>query len=86
MEPTAITVVSRLITDARTRFGASNVEAVAVAGSLVDETMAHVLEAGGEVSMDASVVDGVEVRALPEGQTTPLAYLVDSDEPKPLTS
>lgn len=81
-----MTVVSQLITDARTRFGAARVEAVAVEGSLLDETMDHVLAAGGTVSIDTCVVDGVEVRELPEGQTTPLAYVEGSDEPQPLAS
>lgn len=84
MDPTALTVVSQLITDARTRFGASNVEALAIDGSLLDETMSHVLAVGGEVSADTCVVDGVEVRELPAGETTPVAYLEGSDEPQPL--
>jgi hypothetical protein len=86
MQPTAMTIVSQLITDARTRFGATNVEAVAVEGPLLDETMEHVLAAGGDVSVDACMVDGVEVRELPDGETTPLAYVVGADEPRPLTS
>lgn len=79
-----MTVVSQIITDARTRFGAYNVEAVAVEPSLLDETMEHVLAIGGTVSTDVCVVDGVEVRELPEGQQTPLVYLADADEPRPL--
>lgn len=86
MQPTAMTLVSQLITDARARFGASDVEAIAVEGVLLDETMDHVLAAGGAVSVDACVVDGVEVRELPEGETTPLAYVRGRSDPEPLTS
>jgi len=85
MEPTAITLVSQLITDARTRFGAHDVEALAVNGDLLDQTMDHVLSTGGHVSMDSCVVDGVEVRELPSGQEFPLAYIKGEAEPRPLT-
>ena len=84
MEPTEITIVSQLITDARTRFGAHDVEAVAVSDDLLDATMDHVLSLGGQVTMDACVVDGVEVRELPEGHDTPLAYVKGDSEPRPL--
>ncbi|MDX1619847.1 MAG: hypothetical protein R3320_02575 [Nitriliruptorales bacterium] len=84
MQPTAITLVSQLITDARTRFGAREVEAIAVEGSLLDETMDHVLLAGGDVSTDTCIVDGVEVRELPLGEDTPLAYVRGEPEPQPL--
>ena len=84
MEPTAVTVVSQLITDARTRFGAHEVEAVAVDGELLDETMSHVLTMGGDVSTDTCIVDGVEVRELPPEQDTPLAYVRGEDDPQPL--
>lgn len=80
-----MTLVSRLITDARTRFGAHEVEAIGVNGDLLDETMDHVLSAGGDVSLDACVVDGVEVRELPPGQDTPVAYVKGQTEPQPLT-
>lgn len=85
MEPTALTLVSRLITDARTRFGAHDVEAIAVAGSLLDEVMDHVLMAGGDVSMETCTVDGVEVRELPPGQDTPLAWVKGEPDPMPLS-
>lgn len=80
-----MTVVSQLITAARTRFGATQVEAIAVDGELLDEAMDHVLAVGGDVSLDSCVVDGVEVRELPAGETTPVAYIEGSDEPQPLT-
>lgn len=80
-----MTVVSQLITAARTRYGATEVEAIAVDGSLLDEAMDHVLAVGGEVSLDGCVVDGVEVRELPKGETTPVAYVEGSDEPQPIS-
>jgi hypothetical protein len=86
MEPTAITVVSQLITDARSRFGAHDVEAVAVDGDVLDETMEHVMSAGGAVTTDTCTVDGVEVRELPPGADTPLAYVRGETEPRPLTT
>lgn len=84
MDPTAITLVSQLITDARSRFGVDAVEAVAVERSVLDETMGHVLELGGNVSLDTCVVDGVTVRELPTGTQTPLVFLRGADEPEPL--
>lgn len=81
MEPTAITIVSQLITDARTRFGADAVEAVAVEVALLDEAMEHVLAAGGDVTTQTCIVDGVEVRELPPGEDAPLAYV--RGEPRP---
>lgn len=84
MEPTAITVVSQLITDARTRFGAHDVEAIAVTPDLLDRTMDHVLSLGGTVAMDRCVVDGIEVRELPADQTTPLAFVRGESDPRPL--
>lgn len=82
----AMIVVSRLITDARTRFGASNVEAVQVGPGLLDEAMDQVLALGGEVTTDACVVDGVQVGLLPDGVETPLVRLRDADDPQPLTT
>lgn len=79
-----MTLVSQLITDARTRFGADNVEAVAVEPSLLDQTMEHVVALGGDVSPDVCVVDGVAVRELEPGATTPMVHLRDTDEPQPL--
>ncbi|MBW3665465.1 MAG: hypothetical protein KY469_20410 [Actinobacteria bacterium] len=84
MEPTAMTLVSQLITHARTRFGAHEIEAVAVDASLLDEAMDHVLAAGGEVFTETCIVDGVEVRELPPGEDTPLAYVRGEAEPRPL--
>ena len=81
-----MTLVSQLITDARTRFGAHDVEAVAVDGSLLDETMDFVLSTGGEVSLDTCTVDGVEVRKLPPGQDVPLAYIKGEADPRPLAA
>jgi hypothetical protein len=83
VEPTAITIVSQLITAARTRFGAHEVEAVAVDASLLDDTMEHVLSAGGQVTTETCTVDGVEVRELPPGADTPLAYVRGEREPQP---
>ena len=84
MDRTAMTLVSQLITDARSRFGTANVEAVAVERSLFDATMEEVLALGGDVSLDVCVVDGIAVRELREGGKTPLVYLKDTDEPQPL--
>lgn len=84
MDKTAMTLVSQLITDARSRFGTANVEAVAVERSLLDATMEEVLALGGDVSLNVCVVDGIAVRELPEGGETPLVYLKDTDEPQPL--
>lgn len=85
MEPTAITVISQLITDARTRFGANEIEAVAVDAATLDEAMGYVLSAGGDVSMDTCTVDGVEVRELPHDADTPLAYVRGEAEPRALS-
>jgi hypothetical protein len=84
MEPTAMTLVSQLITRARTRFGAHEVEALAVDGSLLDKTMEHVLSAGGDVHLDACTVDRVLLRELPPGEDTPLAYLKGETTPRAL--
>ncbi|MFP5309132.1 MAG: hypothetical protein ACLGIR_06080 [Actinomycetes bacterium] len=85
MEPTALTLVSALITEAHTRFGVHDVEAVLVPGDLLDGAMDHVLSIGGEVGLDSCVVDRVEVRGLPEGGTVPAAVVRGHDEPQPLT-
>lgn len=84
MDATSITVVSQLINDARTRFGAAEVEAIAIDGALLDETMDHVLSAGGAVTTESCTVDGVEVRELPPGHDRPLAYLRGDHEPRVL--
>ena len=79
-----MTLVSQLITDARSRFGTSEVLAVAVERSLLDETMEQVLELGGDVSVDSCIVDGVRVSELPSDAETPLVHLRGADEPQPL--
>ena len=86
MDPTAMTFVSQLITDARSRFGTAEVEAVAVERSLLDEAMDHVLALGGEVTEDGCVVDGVRIRELPPGAEAPLVELRSASEPRPLLS
>lgn len=80
-----MTVVSQLITDARTRFGASNVEVLEIDGDLLDETMDHVLAVGGAVSIDACTVDGVLVRERAADADVPIVYLTGSSDPNPLT-
>jgi hypothetical protein len=84
MDPTAVTIVSQLITDARTRFGAHDVAVVEVDPDLLDETMSHVLEVGGTVSLDTCIVDGVTIRERPADAAHPLVYLHDDPEPRPL--
>lgn len=79
-----MTVVSQLITDARSRHGAFSVRALEVEGSLLDDVMDHVLALGGQVGLDSAVVEGVEVRELPEGERTPRVLLEGEDEPRPL--
>lgn len=79
-----MTLVSQLITDARTRFGAAEVRALAVERSLLDQAMDQVLELGGEVSEDACVVDGVTVCELPPGAEAPMVYREGTDDPTPL--
>jgi hypothetical protein len=85
MEPTAMTVVSQLVTDARTRFGAHAVRRLDVAPDLLDESMDHVLALGGSVGLDHCTVEGVEIRELPEGETVPRAWLAGEDTPRPLS-
>ena len=80
-----MTVVSQLITDARSRHGAFSVRALEVEGSLLDSVMDHVLALGGQVGLDSCVVEGVEVRELPPGHTVPRVLLEGEDEPRPLT-
>ncbi len=81
MDATSLTIVSQLITDARTRFGAHEVAAVEVDGDLLDETMAHVLEVGGQVTLEGCVVDGVMVRERPADAEHPVVHLHDGSEP-----
>ncbi len=80
-----MTVVSQLITDARSRHGAFEVVALEVDGSLLDSVMDHVLALGGQVGLDSCVVEGVEVRELPPGSTTPRVRLVGEEDWRPLT-
>ena len=84
MDATAVTIVSQVITDARSRFGASAVAVVEIDGDLLDQTMAHVLEVGGEVGLDSCVVDGVTVRERPADAEHPVVHLHDDPEPRPL--
>ncbi len=79
-----MTVVSQLITDARSRFGAHEVRVLEVSGDLLDEVMDHVLRLGGSVDLDSAVVEGIEVRELPAGHATPRVHLHGEDEPRPL--
>jgi hypothetical protein len=85
MEATAMTIVSQLITDARSRFGAHNVQALEIDADLLDETMDQVLAIGGQVSLDGCVVEGVLVRERPADAGLPIVHLGDSDEPRLLT-
>ena len=80
-----MTIVSQLITDARTRFGADNVEVLEVDGDLLDETMDHVLAVGGNVGIDTCTVDGVLVRERAADADVPIVHLRDSTEAQPLT-
>lgn len=80
-----MTVVSQLITDARSRFGAHEVRVLEVAGPLLDEVMDHVLALGGRVDLDSAVVEGIEVRELGDDVVTPQVYLHGEDVPRPLT-
>lgn len=84
MEATGMTVVSQLITDARSRFGAHEVRVLEVRGDLLDEVMDHVLALGGTVDLDSAVVEGIEVRELPADQDVSRVYLHGDDEPRPL--
>lgn len=85
MEPTALTIVSQLIVDAQTRHGADDVRRLDVEADLADGAMDQVLGLGGRVGLDWCEVDGVEVRALPEGRDLAVAWLRSDDEPHPLT-
>lgn len=80
-----MTIVSQLITDARSRFGAANVAVLEVDPGLLDETMDHVVAIGGEVSLDGCVVDGVLVRERPSDADVPLVYLHGTTAPLRLT-
>ncbi len=80
-----MTVVSQLITDARSRFGAHEVRVLEVSGELLDEVMDHVLRLGGSVDLDSAVVEGIEVRELPDDRDTAQVYLHGEDDPRPLS-
>lgn len=84
MEPTAITVVSQLITDARTRWGADAVTRLDVPGEVLDEAMDHVLHLGGHVDAEGCVVEGVEVRELPADVGAPRAWVRGDASPRDL--
>lgn len=86
MEPTAITVVSQLITDARSRWGADAIRQIDVPPGLLDEAMDHVLDLGGRVEADGCTVEGVAVRELPDDADSPQAWVEGDDTPRPLTS
>jgi len=85
MDATGMTVVSQLITDARSRHGAFSVRVLEVEGSLLDTVMDHVLALGGEVGLDSCVVEGVTVRELPPEHTTPRVLLEGEDDLQPLS-
>lgn len=84
MEPTEMTIVSQLVTDARTRFGAHDVQRLDVSGELLDGVMDHVLSIGGTVGLDHCVVDGVEIHQLPEDEDVPRAWVRGDDTPRRL--
>lgn len=86
MEPTAITVVSQLITDARSRWGADAIRRIDIPPGLLDETMDHVLDLGGRVEADGCTVEGVAIRELPEDVASPRAWVEGEDAPRPLTT
>ena len=79
-----MTIVSQLITDARSRHGAFAVQVLWIEGSLLDSVMDHVLALGGQVGLDSCVVEGIEVRELPPDESTPRVLLEGEDEPRPL--
>lgn len=76
-----MTIVSQLVTDARTRHGAEAVRQLDVSGELLDQAMDQVLDIGGAVGLDHCVVDGVEIRELPEDEAVPRAWLHGEDAP-----
>lgn len=86
MDTTGITVVSQLITDARSRFGAHEVRVIEVDGDLLDEVMDHVLALGGSVGLDHAVVEGIEVRELPADRDVAQVRLHGEDDPRPLVA
>ena len=81
-----MTVVSQLITDARSRFGAHDVRVLELNGDLLDQVMDNVLALGGAVGLDSAIVEGIEVRELPTDRTVPQVYVRDETEPRPLVA
>ena len=79
-----MTIVSQLVTDARTRHGAHAVRRLDVAPELLDGAMDHVLALGGDVGLEHCVVEGVEIHELPEGAEVPQVWLHGEDTPRPL--
>lgn len=79
-----MTIVSQLVTDARTRHGAASVRRLDVAPDLLDEAMDHVLALGGPVGLEHCVVEGVEIRQVSEDATGPQVWLHGEDQPRPL--
>lgn len=79
-----MTIVSQLITDARSRFGAFRVRQLEVAPELLDQVMDHCLMLGGEVGIDYCIVEGIEVRELTTTDPTPRVRLADDDHFHPL--
>ncbi|HEY8341213.1 MAG TPA: hypothetical protein VIK95_15190 [Egibacteraceae bacterium] len=65
METTSTSLVSRIIEEGRHVFG--DLDAVEVPRDLWEQVMDEVAAAGGEVGFDACTVDGVRVRARPDG-------------------
>ena len=80
-----MTIVSQLITDARSRFGAHEVRVIEVAGDLLDSVMDQVLALGGQVGLDSCVVEGVEVRELPEDRKLARVLVRGDDDFRELT-
>ena len=81
----AITVITQLINEARSRFGAGAVRAVEVNGQLFEEGLEAVTAAGGPVGFDHFEVDGATVRALPEAaEDGPRAFVEGHPDPQPL--
>jgi ferrochelatase len=78
----AATVVSQLVTDARTRYGADAVCRIDVPPDLLDGAMDAVLRVGGRVGTSHCEVDGVEIHELPEGQSTARAWVAGDDTPR----
>lgn len=65
METTSTGLVSRIIDEGRHAFGA--LDAVEVPRPLWEQVMDEVTAAGGTVGFDSCEVDGVRVRARPDG-------------------